>query len=434
MIQSKNKNLISSIQNLYISISVCFIVWPFSFGFFYSQIFGLLMVFILCIFNIKTLLKTTIPKRDTPLLISLLFLILITIFSYINWEGSFFSFFFYIYKFIIFYFLSLFLIKILQENNKEKNLPELILFRSVYIYLFFITLQFLIPEFHLWSFSNFGTDAAFEVIEKNMSGHNLRNLGWNGFLFASDGVAFAFSALFILFYRSSIKSLSTRQQIFLFTIEIICVALALISGRSTIPIVILYFAVYALSSGYLSFLLKLFSLILILAVVFLIFGETILNHPFFIWLLEPITSSISQGRLYSNSTDVTNNVYMEFFSGPSACRIFDNFNCYYYKSNNDYYSNGLVGADSGFIRLYYAIGLHGFIIFILMWLYFILKIFITWIKRRSLYCFLVLVFLIYSLVFFYKSEWLYQNFFIFYFFVLYNSMFINSPNKTKNTN
>ncbi|MGG4775532.1 O-antigen polymerase [Paenalcaligenes sp. Me52] len=388
------------------------------------------MLFVLFLFNIKLLLKTSIPKRDAPILLILLALISITLFSYLNWEGSFFSFFFYIYKFIIFYFVSLFLIIIIKNNDKNEYYPELILFKSIYIYLFFIILQFSIPDFHIWSFKNFGTEAAFEVIEKNMSGHNLRNLGWNGFLFASDGVAFSFSALFILFYRTSIKNLSTKHKLFLFFIEIICIALALISGRSTIPIVLIYFIFYAFSSGFLSLFLKIFALIVISLLLFIAYGDTILNHPFFVWLLEPITSSISHGKLYSNSTDVTNNVYMEFFSGPSACNFLDNFNCYYYKSNNDYYANGLVGADSGFIRLYYAIGLHGFIIFILMWCYFVFKISITCLKRKSLYFFLVLIFLIYSLAFFYKSEWLYQNFFIFYFFVLYNSIFLNSSKKT----
>lgn len=406
----------------YIAMSVCFIVWPFSFGFFYSQIVGMFMFLMLFVLKIDFIFEIKTPRIDIFLYLWGVLILALTVFLSLNSGGEFYLVIFYCIKFILFYFITYIVLCILHSKIKTRFVPEIILFSAVSLYVIFIILQVAIPVFNTWSFNLLATEAAKQTIESNMSGHSFRNYGWNGFLFASDGIAFAFSALFLSTYRRSLHKKFLQYNYFIVFIELACIALAAISGRSAIPIILIYLMFLFCSKDMLIVFIKLSIVCFLFFSLSFLSSETF-NNEFLNWFFEPIYSSITRGSLFSNSTAVTNDVYFEFFSRHSFEEILSKTNYFYYKNNSEYYFNSYVGADSGFIRIFYALGLYGLVFFLSIWVYFILRYTLLFVKFKKEIILSALIFTLYSLVFFYKSEWMYQNFFIFYFFVLYHSFY-----------
>src|SRR5690606_339894 len=92
----------------------------------------------------------------------------------------------------------------------------------------------------------------------------------------------------------------------------------------------------------------------------------------------------------------------------------------YFRDNEQYEEMELISSDSGFVRLIYLAGYLGCTLFVLFWLALFVRI---WQRSRHsplLSRFYLALFTAYGLIFFVKSEWLYQNFFIFYFFLLFH--------------
>lgn len=419
----KSKAISSKSLIAYIVVSVCFIVWPFSFGFFYSQIVGMLMLLMLFVLKIHFIFGMKTPKLDVFLYLWGVIILVLALFLSLNSEGEFYLVIFYFIKFILFYIITYIVLCILYSRLKTRFIPEIILFSAVSLHVLFIIFQITIPVFNNWSFNLFATEAAKITIESNMSGHGFRNYGWNGFLFASDGIAFAFSALFLLTYRRSVHKKILQYEYFIVFIELACIALAAISSRSAIPVILIYLTLLFYSKNMLVILFKLPIVCVLLLFGLVFINLEIINDQFLSWFFEPIYSSITRGTLFSNSTAVTNDVYFEFFARHNLEGILSKSKYFYYKSNSDYYFNNYIGADSGFIRTFYALGLYGLVFFLSIWIYFILKYILLFLRFKKTIFLSTLFFAFYSLVFFYKSEWLYQNFFMFYFFVLYHSFY-----------
>src|SRR5699024_3158441 len=100
--------------------------------------------------------------------------------------------------------------------------------------------QLLIPNFYSWSIEQLGGQRAADVISRHAQGHPFRFLGPNGFLFASHGVAFAFTAIGLLCFRTVGTG---RHSLTWQGIEYICVIMALLSARSVLPLVVVYVVV-----------------------------------------------------------------------------------------------------------------------------------------------------------------------------------------------
>ncbi|MDK7584474.1 hypothetical protein QP575_01485 [Alcaligenes faecalis subsp. phenolicus] len=294
--------------------------------------------------------------------------------------------------------------------------------------------QLLVPSFHEWSIGQLGGFRVEQVISGNHHGHPFRFLGPNGFLFSSHGVAFAFTALGLLVSRTTKGGRAATYPFF--CIEIACLLAALLSGRSALPLL----GIYILASLFFAYGLR---QRLSLCLIYLVIGALLAMLPkvskdgeqLITWLLEPIRTSLERGTLSSASLDVTLESYQGLSAQSPQPTSQESFSFHagdllkpsslfgqgvYFRDNEQYKERGLTFSDSGFVRLIYLVGYLGCTLFLLFWS---LLFIYTWRRSRNsppLSRSYLALFTIYGLIFFVKSEWLYQNFFIFYFFLLFH--------------
>ncbi|WP_148561878.1 hypothetical protein [Thiopseudomonas alkaliphila] len=274
-------------------------------------------------------------------------------------------------------------------------------------------LEIIFPSFHRYINPYVMTDAAQIVLENNASGNVFRFLGWNGFLFSDYSVALAFTALGVLVFN-------VKTTIFSLFIEFSSIMLALIAGRSGLPIVFVYFliAVFIKPSF---FRLMLIFLLLSLGTVLILRLKGI---DFFIWLFEPIYRLIEEGSFSSNSVAETGGQFSDFLSSVSFQDDGVFFgNGIYFSSNDSYFEFNFVSGDSAIIRLYHSIGIFGTAFFLMIWLSMLIKLFFSTVLNHTSYKIYAVFFVFYGIVFFLKSEWLYQKFYIFILFFLYHSIY-----------
>lgn len=423
----------------WIALATSCIVWPFSWAGFSSQIVGACM-----------LLPCLAGGQNWPAAVRKFFglawipyLLLCGILFFHLMQGSEHSellvFIAYMFKIPVLGLLTYGAMHTLQRLGFSSSATMQVFWLAVILPLILMVFQLLIPSFHEWSIEQLGGFRVEQVISGNHHGHPFRFLGPNGFLFSSHGVAFAFAALGMLVWRSNTGSRAVTYSFL--CIEITCLLAALLSGRRALPLI----GIYILTSLFLAHSLR---QRLSLCLVYVVIGLLLALLPrvskdgqqLITWLLEPIQTSLERGTLASASLDVTLESYQglptnspqttsqqpmneqsfSFHAGDLVKPSSLVGQGVYFRDNEQYEERGLAYSDSGFVRLTYLVGYLGCMLFILFWLLLFVS---TW--RRSRHSPLLsrtylTLFTVYSLIFFVKSEWLYQNFFIFYFFLLFH--------------
>ena len=386
------------------------IFWPFNIGFINSQVWGVVLILFLTLYQLKFNKPIKIKIPWIPFLFYFLFFIFLLV-SIVTSDGSseIFKFLFYILM-IPFLFVSSFCYFELLEIGKNDDLEKI--FYTVIPFLVFCIIELLSPAFHDFVAPYVASESAQQVVGDNFSGNAFRNLGWTGFLFADYSVAFAFTALGVMIFGKKVN-------IFSLSIEFFCILLALIAGRSALPIVFIYVLIS------LTYALNVFRVasIIIITSTMVIYLLSTLGGDFFIWMLEPIYRYIEDGDFSSGSVNETNDQFKNFIDSLSSFNLIGDG--VYFSSNFSYYVKGLAAGDSGIIRVYHAAGGGGVFLFLMFWISLFFNIIFYYLrsakKNRELLFFFSL-FLIYGIVFFYKSEWLYQKFFIFITFYLFHKI------------
>lgn len=388
---------------LYI-LPLTFILWPFSVGLFNSQLIGLFFLFGLALFNYNKIKLIKISPFLLFLYISYLLILSISVLLSEYRSES---------LKIIFYVLCipfLYIISFLYVNIKNINLVRMLY--AVVPFLVFCLAELIFPPFHEFVHPYFATESAKFVIENGYSGNIFRNIGWSGFLFADYSVALAFTALGLLFFKK-------KPNIFSLSIELFCILLSLVAGRSALPVV----TIYLILALFFNINILRISLILIAGTFIIIYLINNFGDDFFVWMLEPIYRYIDYGEFVAGSVNETAEQFNEFLKSIEYDFLGVGV---YFSSNYSYYGINLVPGDSGLIRMYHASGLAGLLLFIMIWISIFLKIFFSFLcnmKNDAHYKIFALILLGYSFLFFYKSEWLYQKFFIFWVFCLYQKIF-----------
>lgn len=386
------------------------IFWPFNIGFINSQIWGVIFILFLTLYQLKLNKPIRFRIPWIPFIFYFLFFIVLLT-SIFTGDGSseIFKFLFYILM-IPFLFISSFCYFELMDRGGNDDLLKI--FYTAIPFLMFCIIELLFPSFHEFVTPYVASESAQQVVEGNFSGNVFRNLGWNGFLFADYSVAFAFTALGIMIFRGKVNFFSL-------TIEFSCLLLALISGRSALPIVIVYIL---LSLTYKLNIFRVVSIALIASATVIYLINT-LGGDLFIWMLEPIYRYMEDGDFSSGSVNETNDQFKNFIDSISSFNIIGDG--VYFSSNFSYYVKGLSAGDSGIIRVYHAAGGGGVFLFLMFWISMFLSIshyFLKSSKNNKEIFFFALFFLFYGVIFFYKSEWLYQKFFIFLTFYLFHKI------------
>lgn len=321
----------------------------------------------------------------------------------------------------------------LKRSGFRSGAKMQIFWLAVLLPLLVMLFQLFIPSFNGWIIEQLGGFRVEQVISGNNHGHPFRFLGLNGFLFASHGVAFAFTALGMLVCRNNIRRPSVTYLFF--CIELVCLLAALLSGRSALPLL----GIYIIASLYFAHGLR---QRLVMCLVYLVIGVLMALLPrvsedgrqFITWLIEPVQTSLERGTLASASMDITLQSYQGLSNRKPQEVDQESFSFHgedllkssslvgegvYFRNNAQYEERDLTSSDSGFVRLIYLAGYLGCTLFVLFWLALFVRAwqfsrYSPWLPRVYL-----ALFTSYGLVFFVKSEWLYQNFFIFYFFLLF---------------
>lgn len=391
------------------------ILWPFSIGVFNSQIVGvfisLVVIFIKNYSNNINFFK--FPFFSALWYFLLLIILIISIF-FQDENSEITKFLYYIILIpFLFYFASIY------EGflNKDNNFTDIVkVFYTAVPFVIFCVIELIFPSFREFVGPYFSTEAARHVIESGFSGNSFRNLGWTGFLFADYSVALSFTALGILIFKKT-------PTLFSLFFEFSCVFLALIAGRSSLPIIFIYIII---SFVYRFNLLRIFSqfAIVFFSVIY-IFNKY--GSYFFIWMLEPFYRYLEEGDFSSGSVNETKVQFEDFFN---SINNLDDYNFLgdgvYFSSNFSYAGLNIVAGDSGFIRIYHAVGLIGLLCFLFMWFSILLRVFYSLLKNKEYLVeakLFLIFFMLYGFVFFFKSEWLYQKFFIFISFYFYHRIY-----------
>ena len=447
---------------VWIVIGCALIVWPFTIDNIPSQIVGAVMLMpCLAFVRIREAMRADLFAAPW-VLYGLLLLGLGAHFAFTEQHTGLLLFTVYIIKIPILYVLVLAARDTLIRTGFAREGAHRVIWLAVLVPLAVVVLQLIFPSFHHWSLVHLGGFRATDVINRNAQGHAFRFLGVNGFLFSSHGVAFALTALGLRAFRTTDGA--TRFTGLLFAIEIACLIMALISGRSALPLVVLYLGVSLyLADSWLRRLALLAFFIPLPIVATLVLQQTPEGRNLLHWMVEPAQTSLSRGTVGSLSVDET----LESFRGVASTRstapaprghpadamepvpsvlpeppvqtapgratqalaeektkISQAENPWigqgiYFRHNVDYVAIGMIPSDAGFVRLIQVSGYIGLALFILFWLTFGLRAWFTtgsWREPQRLY---LVLFVGYGMLFFLKSEWLYQNFFVFYFFSIY---------------
>lgn len=396
-------------------LPLTFLLWPFSFGFINSQIIGLIIFLIIVIpkFNFSEIKNIKISYISFFWYLIFFTILLISInFGHKNSEVL--KFLIYSLTIPILFFMSFIYAKLYYLNIKNNGTSDI--FYSAVPFLFFCAVQMVFPSFHEFITPYITSEGAEFVIENNLSGNEFRNLGWTGFLFAHYSVALAFTALGIILYKKDMTLIS------LF-IELFCVLLAIISGRSGLPII----GVYIFISFTYRFNYVRVAALICISITLVIYMINKFGTYFFIWMLEPIYRFSEGGDFYSGSVNLTVVQFLDFFNSVDFFSLSNTIGeGVYFSDNYSYELLNFVPGDSGIIRLYYAVGIGGLISFLFIWISLYLKFIISSIKRNNIPSedkIFILILFSYSLIFFFKSEWMYQKFFIFFVFYFYHKIF-----------
>lgn len=370
------------------------ICWPFSINGYSSQALGILFFLISTIINCKIYKPQNIYSSSTFLLKLIIFIAALNL--SLGQGGYVFA--LYLIKIPIIIYITNFFIKLISESGISKNDAIALIASSAGIHCLIIYLQILFPEIQQLAIDN-SSEAIKNFFQDETGGHSLRYYGINGFLFASDGVTFALFGIILKIIRISNNK---NNYIFLAT-EYSCIILAALAARSALPLIFIYAILNSIYSGnWRNWLINISVLVFPLLIFFWIALNNIENS-FFYWITEPFISSFESGEIKSNSLDETISTYeinlsfIELLTGVG----------YYSPSNEDYLFNSLQPSDSGYIRSIYVYGLIGLSLFI----YYILKENLKSSSNKR-HTFLKSIIIIYMLIFFFKSEFLYQNSFI----------------------
>ncbi len=401
-------------------LPLTFILWPFNIGVLNSQILGLFLIAIALIPKFKIVKKIKLPIFS--LFWYLLFISILVLSIVFKENDSEILKFLYYSLIIPFLFIASFIYKESLDTKKDNSDIIRILY-TVLPFLLFCLIEIISPDFYEFASLHVMTEAAKQTYENNSGGNQFRFLGWSGFLFADYSVALSFTALALLLFNSKVSFLS----IF---IELFCIVLSVIAGRSGLPIVVIYLIISLFFRfNYIRFFSILSLGIIIISYILIIFGEY-----FFIWLFEPIYRYIEYGTFYSASANETNMQFKDFLKDISTLNIFGGSGIYF-NLNSSYNRLNIISGDSGIIRIYHATGIMGLLFFLFFWLSILLKFCLSYIKNKKYksYKLFIIFFMVYGFIFFYKSEWLYQKFFIFTVFYFYHKIFSNTAN-SKYTN
>lgn len=392
------------------------LLWPFNIGFISSQIIGFVLIFITVIprFNFRNLNNIHLPVSALLFYLSFLFVLIISI-LFKTGNSEIFKMLTYVLMFPFLFILSFIYLDILKNEYKNNDIIKI--FYTVTPFLIFCLVEIIFPNFHSFVSPYVMGDGAKNVYEANAGGNQYRFLGWNGFLFASDSVALAFTALGILIFSSKVSFYSLA-------IELLCIGLSIIAGRSGLPIVFLYLL---LAITYRFNYLRL-TLILTSAIALTLFILKTKGTYFFIWMLEPVYRYIEYGSFSSGSVNETGIQYENFYNSIEQLSIEDVAGKgIYFSQNSSYNTLNLVAGDSGFIRLFHSVGFGGLFL-LLFWISFLLRFLFSYIKsgiEKPLLIFII-IFIAYGFLFFFKSEWLYQKYFIFIVFYFHHKLFFSS--------
>lgn len=422
----------------WIGLAAAFIVWPFSWSVFSSQLAGACML-LPCLARVKywpASLKTFLGFAWLPYVLLLGILLLHRLHG--GDHPGLLLFTAYLIKIPLLSLLVIGAFHTLQRTGLKSGAILLVFWLAALLPVLVILFQWLIPSFQLWSIRELGGFRVEHVINGNNHGHPFRFFGLNGFLFASHGIAFVLTALGMLVTRAALWSRPNTCTIFFYLVEFTCLFLALLSGRSALPLIGLYVIVSLYLAQNLRQRLTLFGIYVLLTLLLASLPKFSQDGKQLVeWLIEPLQTSLSRRKLASASFDITIESYqgLPTISSDLAAQkeqaqatestleaepsvLFGQG--IYFRNNDNYNAQRLTASDSGFVRLLHVSGYVGCTLFILFWLALLIRV---WKNSRnqatSLRLYLAL-FVAYGMVFFVKSEWLYQNFFIFYFFVLFH--------------
>ncbi|ERS12794.1 hypothetical protein Q668_17305 [Alcanivorax sp. PN-3] len=408
---------------IYTVIAVAMLVWPFSYELFKSQLVGLILL-------LPIALRTKLSFSIARSMVSWSWAVYLVLFFGValhlllgenNSELPLFM--AYVVKIPIVYCAVNLTYQTLLSSGWSRGQAQCWLWAAVVVPLIVTLCQLLFPSFHNWSIDVLGGFRVSDVIARHAEGHPFRFFGLNGFLFASHAVAYGFCALALCIVRGQLASPIIRAGLFL--VEMSCLLMALLAGRSALPLVALYvlYSLWVAKQGRVRFLLVVFY-IMFFALAVLILQKSDDGRKYLYWLAEPVLTSIEKGRLASHSVDETLDSYAGISRSEKekGCQstIKQIVGCgVYFRSNAEYAKVGLVASDSGYVRFIYAVGYLGLGTFIAFLIMILCQVVVgrDWLKKlkENLFC---VFFLIYGFVFLFKSEWMYQNYFVFYYFLL----------------
>lgn len=382
------------IQSSLLLITFFLLSWPFKVNGVSSQILALLFFLTSVIIN-KKIYKPRITSKISLLLFSSI--ILLAFISLFFGHGGY-VFVLYLIKIPVIIYIVNHFVTLMTERGMSITFTISLIATSSLIHSLIILLQLLFPEFQKIAIYN-NSEAIKEFFITESGGHFLRYYGVNGFLFASDGISFALFGILLKIIRIN----KIKTNFFFIAAEYSCIIISTIAARSSIPLILLYATLGPIYQGSLKKHLTTFITSLFIVSIFSWIALNNLDNSFFFWITEPFLSSFRAGTLDSNSLNETISSYdiklniLEFLFGIG----------YYSPSNNDYLNYFLQPSDSGYIRSIYVYGLLGLSLFI----FYSINIHLSNSSNKKHLLVKTLIFL-YMLIFFFKSEILYQNSFL----------------------
>ncbi len=274
---------------------------------------------------------------------------------------------------------------------------------SVYHYVIII-LQIMAPAFRNTWFS-FVINSGIEKLPESVYNEiPLRANGVNGFLFAEDGAIFAFSFIFLFFYKRTTND-GLFRKLYYSICQILSILLALISGRTSLVVILLnlhvVFCSFKLSKKIVFILTVSFSI----AAVSLFIFET--SPELFNWLYEPI-NNIFSGKPISGSTSDTIQNHLYWLKDISSNLL--GYGIFSFEQS-DYDVYGIHQSDSGYVRLLVSGGVIQVFLFLLPSLYMFFYTLPKLRKTDKLLSTLYLDFLFFSCLFTFKSFFLFSGYY-----------------------
>lgn len=399
-------------------LPLTFILWPFSIGFISSQVVGVVLILITTLpkFDFGSLKNIKLPFVATFFYAIFITLLLLAVFFREN-DSEIIKFLLYVLMVPFLFFISFMYKDILSKKEGDNDIKKV--FYTSVPFVIFCLIEVLSPSFHHFVAPYTMTDGARAVLENDAAGNSFRFLGWTGFLFADYSVALAFTAFGLLLFNKKVTFLS------LF-IECLCVLLSVVAGRSGFPIVFLY-VFFAMTYSFNFFRVSLLFAVSLISASLILITQ---GAYFFIWLFEPFYRYIEYGSFSSGSVNETYTQFEDFFLILRNLSLEDFLGRGIYFSNNSSYSSlDLAAGDSGIIRMFYAVGFGGLVLYLLIWFSLLLSSLLSCYKSKrgfNKYKLFVIFFIFYGFLFFLKSEWLYQKFFIFILFYFYHKSYDKS--------